>query len=87
MRRRKSNLIINTCKTENPMKEMSWCFKRGIYVFMEPNPKQPTMFRVVIKQGDNTNESDYKYTVRNIQDIVFDAYRELYKRNYGKKEI
>ena len=87
MRRRKSNFTINTCKTENPMKEMSWCFKQGIYVFIEPNPKQPTTFRVAIHQGENTNESDYKYTVRNIQDIVFDAYRELYKRNYGKKEV
>ena len=87
MRKKKSNYTINTCKTQNPMKEMSWCLKRGIFVFIEPNPKQQTMFRVVIKQGNNTNDSDYKYTVKDIQDVVFDAYRELYRRNYGKKEV
>lgn len=82
---------IASPKTDNPVKEMQWCFKKHIYVTYEPEAildggyyKQTGKYKVVVRHGENTKDSGYIYTGNDIIDAVNDTYREIYKRNYGK---
>ena len=84
---------IASPKTDNPVKEMQWCFKKHIYVTWEPEAildggyyKQTGKYRVNIRNGQQEKHSEYIYTGDNIIDAVNDTYREIYKRNYGKRK-
>lgn len=80
-------------KTENPVKEMQWCFRKHIYVTWEPEAileggyyKQTSRYKIVIRHGQETKDSGYVYNASNIIDAVNDTYREIYKRNHGKRK-
>jgi len=84
---------IASPKTDNPVKEMQWCFKKHIYVTWEPEAilqggyyKQTGKYRINIRNGQQLNHSEYIYTGQDIIDAVHDTYREIYKRNYGKRK-
>lgn len=77
-------------KTENPVKQMQWCWSKHIYVTWEPEAvlekgyyRQLNSYKIVIRHGDKVKDSGYIYTGDNIIDAVNDAYREIYKRNYN----
>lgn len=84
---------IASPKTDNPVKEMQWCFKKHIYVTYEPEAilqggyyKQTGKYRINIRNGQQVNHSEYIYTGDNIIDAVNDAYRYIYQKNYGKRK-
>lgn len=79
-------------KTLNPLKEMSKCIENKIYVscdiegFKVGNQwEMGNKYRLVIKNGSDIRRSDYVYDKDNIVDAIYDTYREIYKRNYGKQ--
>ena len=79
-------------KTENPMKEMSWCHSKHIYVSCEIQGfkvgrqwEMGNKYRLTIKQGKKYSESEYMYNKDEIVDAVYDTYRKLYEINYGKE--
>lgn len=93
MPKKKKNTGFGSPKTFNPMDEMSWCFKRHIYITTEPEVykgddgwKMTGNFAIKISQGQKQRLSEYKYNKDNVMDAIFDAYREIYKRNYGKEK-
>lgn len=77
----------------NPMKEMSWCFSRHMYVSCKVQGfkvgqywEMGNKYCLTIRHGDKYKESEYIYTKDNIMDAIYDAYIYLYERNYGKKK-
>lgn len=42
------------------------------------------MYCLTIRQGLDYKESEYKYTKEDIVDAIYDAYRYIYDKNYGK---
>jgi len=79
-------------KTPNPMKEMSWCISTHTYVSCNiegiRNGSQWEMgdkYCITIRQGNSYRESEYIYTKENVVDAIYDTYRYLYNKNYGKK--
>lgn len=91
---KKSPFQLGSPTTENPVKEMSWCFEHHIRVVVDPEAikepngewKQTSRYQVSIHQGDRIRESGYIYTKDNVLDAVHEAYRQIYKMNYGKKK-
>jgi len=84
---------LGTPKTDNPMKEMSWCFKNHIKVNVDPEAiyenggyKMTGRYQIIISQGSRKSASGYIYNKDNVTDAVFDAYRETYKMNNGKEK-
>lgn len=90
---KKNPFQLGSPKTANPMKEMSWCLERHIRVVIDPEAiqqpngewKQTSRYQVSIHQGDRIRESGYIYSKDDVQDAVLEAYRQIYKMNYGKK--
>lgn len=83
---------LGTPKTDNPMVEMSWCLKNHIKVNVDPEAtydgreyKMTGRYQIVISQGNRKSESGFIYNKDNVTDAVFDAYRQTYKMNHGKK--
>lgn len=79
-------------KTPNPMKEMSWCFTQHMYVSCKIQGfkvgsqwEMGDKYTLTIRNGTHFRESGYIYTKDNVVDAIYETYRELYKRNYGKK--
>jgi len=79
-------------KTDNPMKEMSWCEEKHIYVSCKIEGKKlggqwemGKYYCLTIRQGDQYRESEYKYTKEDVVDAIYDAYRFIYQKNYGKE--
>lgn len=79
-------------KTSNPMVEMSWCHGKHIYVSCKIEGKQiggqwemGKLYCLTIRNGNQYRESEYKYTKEDVVDAIYDAYREIYNRNYGKE--
>jgi hypothetical protein len=79
-------------KSPNPLKEMSKCIENKIYVSCDIEAfkvggywEMGNKYRLVIKNGSDTRRSDYVYDKDNIVDAIYDTYREIYKRNYGKQ--
>lgn len=93
MARKKLNpYALSYPKTPNPLKEMSWCINKHIYVscniqaFKVGSQWEMTdKYCLTIKNGDRYRESDYIYTKDNVVDAIYDTYREIYKVNHGKK--
>lgn len=93
MPKKKSNpYALGQPKTPNPMKEMSWCINKHVYVscdiegFKVGNQwEMGDKYRLVIKKGDVVRRSEYIYTRENIVDAIYDTYREIYKINHGKE--
>lgn len=91
---KKSPFQLGSPTTDNPVKEMSWCFEHHIRVVVDPEAikepngewKQTSRYQVSIHQGDRIRESGYIYTKDNVLDAVHEAYRQIYKMNYGKKK-
>lgn len=91
---KKSPFQLGSPKTDNPMEEMSWCLEHHIRVNIDPEAiqepngqwKQTNRYQVSIHQGDRIRESGYIYSKDDVQDAVFEAYRQIYKINYGKKK-
>jgi hypothetical protein len=84
---------LGSPKTPNPLKEMSWCIKRHIYVSCKIQAfkvgqywEMGNKYCLTIRQGEKYKESEYIYTKENITDAIFDTYRETYRINYGKKK-
>lgn len=80
-------------KTPNPMKEMSWCFSRHIYVSCNIEAwkegsqwVQGDRYCITVRQGEQYQETEYKFTKEDVVDAIYDAYRHLYNKNYGKTE-
>ena len=79
-------------RTPNPMKEMSWCIENKMYVSCDIEAfkvgnywEMGKMYRLTIRNGKHFRESGYIYTKDDVVDAIYETYRELYKRNYGKK--
>lgn len=79
-------------KTPNPMKEMSWCHSKHIYVSCSiegwKEGSQWVMgdkYCLTIRQGDKYRESEYIYTKDNVVDAIYDAYKFIYTKKYGKE--
>jgi hypothetical protein len=78
-------------KTDNPMKEMSWCHSRHIYVSCKIEGwksggqwEMGKMYCITVRQGEKYKETEYKFTKEDVVDAIYDAYRHLYNKNYGK---
>ena len=92
MPKKKTNpYALGQPKTPNPMKEMSWCFSRHIYVSCniegwKENGQwvQGNKYCVTVRQGEQYNETEYIFTKENVVDAIYDAYRHIYNKNYGK---
>jgi len=76
---------------DNPLKEMSWCHSKHIYVSCIPKAefdgkyyKQKNEYALTIKFGGKYKESEYIYDKDNIQDAILSTYIEIYNNNYGK---
>lgn len=83
-----SPFLLGSPKTDNPMKEMSWCLARHIKVNIEPEAikedgywKMTMRYQIVVSQGNRKNYSGYIFNKDNVTDAVFDAYRKLYQKN------
>lgn len=83
---------LGSPKTDNPMKEMSWCLKNHIKVNVDPeavkegrNYKMTGRYQIIVSQGNRKKGSGYIYDKDNVTDAVFDAYRKTYQLNYGKE--
>lgn len=84
---------LGSPKTPSPMKEMSWCLSKHIKVNIDPETyidekghhRMTMRYQVIVSQGNRTHKSGYIYTKDNVTDAVFDAYRRVYNKNYGKK--
>ena len=83
---------LGSPKTPNPMKEMSWCFSKHIYVSCQIEGKKVNgqwemgnRYKLTIKQGSKYSETDYIYTKDDIMDAIYDTYIKLYEMNYGKE--
>lgn len=79
-------------KTPNPMKEMSWCEEKHIQVSCKIEGKKVgwqwemgKYYCITIRIGDTYRESEYIYNKDNVVDAIYDTYREIYNRNYGKE--
>ena len=79
-------------KTDNPLKEMSWCIAKHIYVSCEIQGfkvgsqwEMGDKYCLTIKHGKNKRKSEYTYTKEDVVDAIYDTYREIYNRNYGKE--
>ena len=85
---------LGSPKTDNPVKEMLWCFSKNIRVIIEPeyfkNAKgdyeMTMMYQVVAEQGNKRQSSGYIYNRDNVVDAVNDAYRKIYQKNAKKEE-
>ena len=91
-KKKQSPFRLGTPKTDNPMKEMSWCLKNHIKVNVEPEAKKEGRswkmtgrYQIIISQGNRSSESGFIYDKNNVTDAVFDAYRKTYQINNGKK--
>ena len=90
---KKSQYQLGSPKTSSPMKEMSWCFSRGIKVNVEPEAekigreyKMTGRYQIIVSQGERSSGSGFIYDKDNVTDAVFDAYRKTYEMNYGKRK-
>lgn len=79
-------------KTPNPLKEMSYCINKHIYVSCSIEGhkvgsqwEMGDRYCLTIRNGDQYRKSEYIYTKDNVVDAIYDTYREIYKRNYGKE--
>lgn len=79
-------------KSMNPMKEMSWCIENHITVSCKIQGfkvgsqwEMGDKYCLTIRQANNYKESEYKYTKEDVVDAIYDAYRYIYERNYGKE--
>lgn len=79
-------------KTENPLKEMSWCVSKHIYVSCKIQGfkvgsqwEMGKFYCLTIRIGDDVREGEYIYTKDDVVDAIYDTYREIYNRNYGKE--
>jgi len=87
---KKNPFALGAPKTPNPLKEMSWCLARHITVTTDLESfvndrgyHEMTMrYGVIVRQGNREKKSGYIYDRDNVVDAIFNAYRELYKRNY-----
>lgn len=80
-------------KTSNPMKEMSWAETRHIRISCEIEAlkvgkywEMGNKYKLTIRQGDRYKDTGYDYTKDNVVDAIYEAYRELYRMNYGKRQ-
>lgn len=88
-----SPFLLGSPKTDNPIKEMSWCLAHHIKVNIEPEAvkedgywKMTMRYQIVVSQGNRKNYSGYIFNKDNVTDAVFDAYRNIYQRNHAKKK-
>ena len=79
-------------KSPNPMKEMSWCHSRHIYVSCKIEGwksggqwEMGKHYCITVRNGEQYKESEYIYTKDDIVDAIYDTYRYIYNKNYGKK--
>ena len=79
-------------KTPNPLKEMSWCVENKMYVSCDIEAykvdgywEMGDRYRLTIRNGAHFRKSEYIYTKEDVVDAIYETYRELYNRNYGKK--
>lgn len=77
---------------EHPMDEMSWCIAKHIYVSCKPEAikegrywKQTNMYALTIRYGDKYRQSEFIYNKDDIMTAIWDTYREIYNKNYGKE--
>ena len=89
---KKNPYKLGSPRGEHPMEEMSWCFSKHIYVSCKPQAfkengywKQTNMYAITIKNGTNYRESDYIYNIDDVMTAIWDTYKEIKKRNYGKE--
>jgi len=91
--KKKSNPYALTYpKTSNPLKEMSYCINKHIYVSCSIEGSKigsqwemGDRYCLTIRYGDDFRKTDYIYTKDNVVDAIYDTYREIYKMNHGKK--
>ena len=83
---------LGSPKTANPLKEMSWCINSHIYVSCKIQGIQVgrqwemgDRYCLTILNGGKYKESEYIYTKDDVVDAIYDAYRHIYKRLYGKE--
>lgn len=79
--------------SENPVKEMQWCFDRGIRVCVIPEANKvgrnhiaTGKYGLEIKRGSGSSFSGYLYTSNNINEAINETYRKIYQLNNGKKK-
>jgi hypothetical protein len=75
-------------KTDNPLKEMSWCIDQHIYVSCKIQGfkvgsqwEMGDKYCVTVRQGSGYKETEYIFTKDDVVDAIYDAYRHIYKRN------
>ena len=94
MKIKKEPYRLGSPKGENPFKEMSWCFSKHIYVSCVPKAvlegkyyKQLNEYALTIKANGEIRQSEFIYNKDNIQDAIWNTYREIYKRNCKDESI
>jgi hypothetical protein len=83
---------LGSPKTANPIKEMSWCIENKMIVSCKIQGfrvngqwEMGNKYCLTIRNGDQYKESEYTYDKSNIVDAIYDAYKYIYERNYGKE--
>jgi hypothetical protein len=74
-----------------PHKEMSWCIKHDILVYMDRyaekvgrNYEERDLYRIVVEYGNRQKEGEYKFTHKTIVNAVWNAWKQLYNINNVK---
>jgi len=76
-------------KTDNPLKEMSWCINKHIYVSCSIEAfkvgsqwEMGDKYCLTIRNGDQYRKSEYIYTKDNVVDAIYETYKQIYNKNY-----
>ena len=90
---KKNPYQLGSPKGDLPMKEMSWCMARKVYVSCKPKAvlegkywKQLNEYCLTIRNGDNYKESEYIYNKDNVMNAIWDTYKYIYKKNYDENK-
>lgn len=82
---------IAPAKAPNPLKEMSWCFSKFIYISCQIQGfkvgdrwEMGDKYKLTVRQGTRYSETDYIYTKDNVMDALYEAYIKTYNSNNGK---
>jgi len=87
----KRKKINYTYDGEPPHKEMSWCIKHDILVWVDRyaekvgrNYEERDLYRIVAKFGNKEKKGKYRFTHKTIVNAVWNAWIQLYKINNVK---
>jgi hypothetical protein len=77
---------------QNPLKEMSWCFSKHMYISYQIQGfkigdkwEMGDKYKLIVRQGTKYSETDYIYTKDNVMEALYAAYIKAYNTNNGEK--